>query len=65
MDWNPSKPIKELIDRLEDCVIFAVYRPPAYTSAQLIKRAHTQVKRTRLYLMTVVEWEGFDPMNKT
>ena len=33
--------IEELIDRLEDYFIFRIYVPPAYTPAQLIKRAHT------------------------
>ena len=64
-EWNPAEPIEELIDRLEDCFIFAVYMPPPYTMEQLIERAHTQVKRTGLYPTAVVEWEGFDPANKT
>ena len=41
-DWNPSKPIEQLIDRLEECYIFTIYMPPAYTSAQLIERAQPQ-----------------------
>ena len=64
MDWNPSEPIKELINCLEDCYIFAIYMPPAYTT-QLIERTHTQVKRTVLYSTAVVEWEGFVAVNKT
>jgi hypothetical protein len=31
MEWNPSEPIEELIDRLEDCYMFAIYMPPPYT----------------------------------
>ena len=65
MDWNPSEPIEELIDWLEDYYIFVVYMPPAYTPAQRIKRAHTQVKRTGLYPTAVVEWEGFSAVNKS
>ena len=53
-DQNPSEPIEELIDRVEDCFIFAIYMPPPYTQPQLIERAHTQVKRTGLYPTTVV-----------
>ena len=48
-DWNPSEPTKELIDRLEEVYIFALYMSPAYTPDQFIKRAHNQVKRTGLY----------------
>ena len=55
MDWNPSEPTEELIDRLEYCYIFAIYTPPAYTPAKIIKRAHTKVKRTGLYPTAVVE----------
>ena len=38
-DWNPSEPIEELINRLEDCYIFAIYMSSVYTPAQLIERA--------------------------
>ena len=63
-DWNPSEPIEELIDRLEDCFIFAIYMSSAYTPAQLIKRAHIQVKRSGLDPTRVVEWGGFATINK-
>ena len=52
---NPSKPIGELIKRLEDCYIFTIYMPQAYTPVQLTVRAHTQVKKTGLYPASVVE----------
>ena len=39
--------------------------PPAYTPAQLIKMAHTQVKRTGLYPTPVVECEGFAAVKRT
>ena len=65
LNWNPSEPIVELIERLKNCFIFAIYMPPVYTLAQLIKRAHTQVKKTGLCPTAVVEWEGVAPVNKT
>ena len=64
LNWNPSEPIVELIDRLENCFIFAIYMPPAYTPAQLIERAHTQVKKTGLCPTAVVEWEAFAHVKK-
>ena len=64
-DWNPCEPIEELINRLEEVYIFAIYMPPAYTPGQLIERAHNQVKRTGLYNAAVVEWEAFPAVNKT
>ena len=64
-DWTPSEPIEELIDRLEEVYIFAIYMPPAYTPGQLIDRAHNAVKRTGLYSRAVVEWEAFPEVNKT
>ena len=54
-DWSPSEPIEELIDRLDEVYIFAIYMPPAYTPGQFIDRAHNAIKRTGLYSRTVVE----------
>ena len=54
-DWNPCEPTKELIDRLEEVYIFAIYMPPVYTPDQLIEQAHNQVKRTGLYSAVLVE----------
>ena len=64
-EWNPADPIEELIDRLEECFIFATYMGPAFTDEHLIERAHMQVKKTGLFQMAVVEWEGFTAENKT
>ena len=64
-DWDPQEPIHELMVRLEECYIFAVYLGPTYTKESLIKQAHLAVKNIGLYRITILEWESFDKVNKT
>ena len=42
-----------------------MYIPSAYTPAHLIERTHAQDKRSGLYPIAVVEWEGFTAIIKT
>ena len=62
-DWSPVDPIEDLIHRLEEFFIFATYMGPVYTNEQLIERAH--IKKTGLFQVAVVEWEGYAADNKT
>ena len=63
--WNPSEPIEELYDRLEDCYLTAMLAKPAFTIEQMIDRALRAIQQTGLYTTAVLEWNGFDLANKT
>jgi len=63
--WNPSEPIEELYDRLEDCYLTAMLAKPAFTIDQMIDRALRAIQQTGLYTTAVLEWNGFDLANKT
>ena len=63
--WNPSEPIESLFDRLEDCYVFAIQAKPPYTQEQLIDKAIMAIQRTGLYETALLEWQGFDEVNKT
>ena len=63
--WNPSEPIEELFDRLEECYVLALVNKPEYTQEQMIDKALMAVQSTGLYATAVLEWNGFDANNQT
>jgi hypothetical protein len=63
--WNPNEPIEALFDRLEECYVFSIMNKPAYTMEQLIDKAIIAIQLTRLYENALLEWQGFEPVNKT
>ena len=63
--WNPSDPVEDLFDRLEECYIIALTAKPAYTQDQMIDKGLTAIQVTGLYSTAVLEWTGFDEANMT
>ena len=52
--WNPSEPIEELYDRLEECYVVAIVAKPAYTKAQMIDKALIAIQGTGLFETAVL-----------
>ena len=63
--WNPADPIETMYFRLEELYADSVRAGIPYTTEQLLDRALDNIKKTGLFIMAVVEWNGFDPANKT
>ena len=63
--WNPSDPIEELFSRLEECYITALLARPAITMEQIIDKATTAIQMTGHFPTALLEWNGFDDINKT
>ena len=64
-NWNPADPIESLFMRLEECFVFALAAKPAYTEEQMVDKALMAIQSTGLYETAILEWQGFDPANKT
>ena len=62
---NPSDPIEDLYDRLEECCIVALLAKPSYTMKQMVDKAHITIQLTALYSPAILEWNAFDEMNQT
>ena len=63
--YNPSKPIEDLYDRLEECFVVALVAKPAYTMDQMVEKALIAVQLTGLYATAILEWNVVDVMNQT
>ena len=63
--WNPSNLLEELFDRLKECYAIAIVTMPPYTMDQIIDKSHIAVQHTGLYKLAILEWNGFDPANRT
>ena len=63
--WNQQDPIEVLMDRLEECFIYATTYKPAYTPEQLIDRTLTTIKQTGLYKTACMEWESLPEDQQT
>ena len=47
------------------CLPFKIQAKPPYTQEQLIDKAIMAIQRTGLYETALLEWQGFDEVNKT
>ena len=63
--WNPSNPIKELFNRLEECYVIAIVALPPYMMEQMIDKAHISVQRTGLYELAIIKWNRFNLASKS
>ena len=63
--WNPSDPIESMFFNLEELFVQDVQAGVPYSQAQLLDRGLDNLKKTGLFITAVVEWNGFDPLNKT
>jgi hypothetical protein len=63
--WASNEPIESYFDRLEDCYIFSIMAKVPYTFEQLIDKALIAIQRTGLYNTALLEWAGFEEVNKT
>ena len=62
--YNPELLLEAYFKQLGDINKQALIHLTAYTEAQMIGKAITNVEQCRLFLMTLLEWDGFDPENK-
>lgn len=65
LSWNPSEPVENLFDQLEECYVVALIVKPAYTMDQMIDEALTAIQKTGLYSLAILEWNGFNAPHKT
>ena len=63
--WNPTDPIEDMIQRLEECYTTSLIFKPAYTLDQMLDKALTSIKATGLYIHATLEWQGFLDVNQT
>ena len=57
--------VEDLFSRLEQCYTTAVLARPPFTMEQLIDKAVMAIQATGLYPTALMEWNGFDEVNKT
>ena len=58
------EPIEILLDKLEECCIYAAIYGPAYTEEQLVDRALTTIQQSKLYSQAYIEWESIENAEK-
>ena len=63
--YNPSDPIKDLFDRLEECFVVALVAKPAYSTEQIVDKALIAIQLTSLYSTAILEWNSIDEVNQT
>ena len=54
--YNPSDPIKDLFDRLEEYFVVALVAKPAYSTEQIVDKALIAIQLTSLYSTAILEW---------
>ena len=47
--YNPSDPIEDLFDRLEECFVIALIAKPVYSTEQMVDKALISIQLTSLY----------------
>ena len=63
--YNPSDPIEDLFDRLEECFVVALVAKPAYSTEQMVDKALIDIQLTSLYSTAILEWNAIDEVNQT
>ena len=63
--WNPTDPIEDMIQRLEECYTTALIFKPVYTIEQMIDKALRSIKTTGLYTHLTIERGGFLDVSQT
>lgn len=64
--WDrTSESIEDLFSRLEECYVTSIIAAPPYTMEQMIDKGVMAIQSTGLYQTAMLEWNGFDPANKT
>ena len=53
--WNPSNPIKDLFDCLEECYTIAIIALPPYVMEQMIDNALIAIQQTGLYELAILK----------
>ena len=52
--YNPSDPIEDLFDRLEECFVVALVAKPAYSTEQMVDKALIAIQLTSLYSTAIL-----------
>ena len=63
--YNPSDPIEDLFDRLEECFVVALVSKPAYTTEQMVDKALIAIQLTSLYSTEILEWNALEDVSQT
>ena len=63
--WNPSNPIEELFDCLEECYVIAIVALLQYTMKQMTDKDLATVQQTGPYKLFILKWNGFNAGQKT
>ena len=63
--YNPSDPIEDLFDRLEEFFAVALVAKPAYSAEQMVDKALIDIQLTSLYSTAILEWNAIDEVNQT
>ena len=63
--WTPTDPIESMFFNLEELYIQAVIAEvPLYMQAQLLDQALDKIKKTGLFIQTIVTWNALLPNDK-
>ena len=63
--YNPSNPIEDIFDRLEECFVLALVSKPVYTTEKMVVKALIAIQLTSLYSTAILEWNAIDEVNQT
>ena len=63
--YNPSDPIKDIFDHLEEFFVVALVAKPAYTTEKIVDKLPITIQFTSLYPTSILEWNAFDEVNQT
>ena len=63
--YNPSDPIEDLFDRLEECFVVALVEKPSYSTEQMVDKALIAIQLTPLYSTSILEWNEIDDVYQT
>ena len=63
--YNPSDPIEDIFDRLEEWFVLALVAKPAYSTEKIVDKALISIQLTSLYSKDILEWNEIDEVNQT
>ena len=63
--YNPSDPIEDIFDRLEECLVVALVAKPSYSTEKIVEEALIATQLTSLYSTAILEWNVIDEVNQT
>ena len=52
--YNPSDPIEDIFDRLEECFVVAIVAKPAYSTEKTVDKALIAIQFTSLYSIAIL-----------